>query len=329
MSDYYPNSKLAVKLDPIVEPKRREIQDRQPYKFPKGYINYQTFLELILVSEIRKKVFNYRDDLDVTTAIFCEMSSCWEKENIPIYGLSQETLTLFQNSKIDRKKDLFENLPQSQTTKYCVLLPSGGFKTIGDHYLEVIWIESIRNSEAEPKQFFGESVNSRFINQVKANSQRIKVSGIDTSERSYCVFSDYPSSQENIDNINDDEAWEESAYQIIYNLRNLALQIVMAIEFLPEAIRLNARPLEAINKGFAVKNKPIETATYWQIRQIDLQLKRYIVKSNNNNNSEENHRKSPRAHWRKWHWRRVAVGTDRQGREWRLIPNTFVNPENN
>jgi hypothetical protein len=99
----------------------------------------------------------------------------------------------------------------------------------------------------------------------------------------------------------------------------------MAIEFLPEAVSLDLPAAGASSKGFG-KKPP--TAKFWQIRKVEIEQKRYIVIEKTDGSESENARKSPRPHFRKWHWRRVAVGAERKGREWRLIPNTYVNPEN-
>ena len=209
------------------------------------------------------------------------------------------------------------------------MLPDGSFATYGDEYIEILWIESIRNNEPNPQVLDLELDRGKIGIQINGNSQRIVVSAIDTNEQTYCIASDYPAVDAEISNIDaegdlsDREARHQGGrnLQIITDLKHLALQIVMSIEFLPEAINVPAAT-EAINKGFGKKSP---SANYWQIRQISIEQKRYVLKPKNDD--LEGTRTSPRPHWRKWHWRRVAVGEGRQGREWRLIPNTFVNPE--
>jgi hypothetical protein len=98
----------------------------------------------------------------------------------------------------------------------------------------------------------------------------------------------------------------------------------MAIEFLPEAVSLDSS-VEVPSKGFG-KKPP--TAKFWQIRKVEIEQKRYVVREKTDGSESESRRNSPRPHFRKWHWRRVAVGAERKGREWRLIPNTYINPEN-
>jgi hypothetical protein len=315
---YYPNLQVIKQASPVIDRERSKIGKSKPYKFPKQYINYQTFLELIVVSQLAKKL---PSEFDRTTSLYYAQSSLWDSHNIPVYGISEDTLALFQESRIDTNKDLFEGLPQSQRTQYCILLPSGSFATYGDDYIEVLWIESIRNNDPNPQVLDLELDRGKIGIEINGNSQRIVVSAIDTNEQTYCVASDYPAVAQEIANIDEEGDLSDRNLQIITNLKYLALQIVMSIEFLPEAINVPAAT-EAINKGFGKKSP---SANYWQIRQISIEQKRYVLKLKNDD--AEGTRTSPRPHWRKWHWRRVAVGEGRQGREWRLIPNTFVNPE--
>jgi hypothetical protein len=318
---YYPYIHEFKKLSSILDSQRIEIERRKPYKFPKGYINYQIFLYLFVVSQLGLES-NIQHKLDITDALFHFELSCWDRENIPIYGLSKETFKLFKDSKIDNNKDLFENLPISQTSRYCVLLPSGGFKTYDNNYIEFILIESVRNNSSEPQMSSKAIGEDQILDQINPYSQRIRVFAVDTAEQTYLAFSDYPSVSKGMKNV-DGEDFDEPTREIIDSLDCLALQIVMAIEFLPETIEVSA-PKEAISKGFGRK---VAQESYWQIRQIKVEQKRYIIKSTSDNTSSEDIRRSPRPHWRKWHWRRVAVGKDRQGREWRLIPNTYINPD--
>jgi hypothetical protein len=315
---YYPNLQVIKQASPVIDRERGKIGKRKPYKFPKQYTNYQTFLELIIVSQLAKKL---PSEFDRTTSLYYAQSSLWDSHNIPVYGISEDTLALFQESRIDTNKDLFEALPQSQRTQYCILLPSGSFATHGEEYIEILWIESIRNNDPNPQVLNLELDRGKIGIEINGNSQRIVVSAIDTNEQTYCIASDYPAVDVEISNIDEEGDLSNRNLQIITDLKHLALQIVMSIEFLPEAIEVSAAT-EAINKGFGKKSP---SANYWQIRQISIEQKRYVLKPKNDD--PEGTRTSPRPHWRKWHWRRVAVGEGRQGREWRLIPNTFVNPE--
>jgi hypothetical protein len=76
-----------------------------------------------------------------------------------------------------------------------------------------------------------------------------------------------------IGNIEEGE-FVDGALSIITRLRDLALQIVMAIEFLPEAVSLDLPAAGSSSKGFG-KKPP--TAKFWQIRKVEIEQKRYIV----------------------------------------------------
>jgi hypothetical protein len=86
---YYPNLQVIKQASPVIDRERGKIGKRKPYKFPKQYTNYQTFLELIVVSQLAKKL---PSEFDRTYA----QSSLWDSHNIPVYGISEDTLALFQ-----------------------------------------------------------------------------------------------------------------------------------------------------------------------------------------------------------------------------------------
>lgn len=77
-------------------------------------------------------------------------------------------------------------------------------------------------------------------------------------------------------------------------LRN-ALQIVMAIEFLPESVFLDSAA-EVPSKGFGKKHP---TAKLWQIRKVEIEQKRYIVTEKTDGSESESTSKSPRPHFLK------------------------------
>ncbi|PSB56220.1 hypothetical protein [Chamaesiphon polymorphus] len=318
---YYPELRLIKKISPDANPQRIEIESRKPYRFPKQYISYQTFLEIVVSADIAS---NSPSDFDPTTAHFYNQCNFWDGNDTPIYGLSRDTIALFQESKIDATKDLFENLPASSNrTNYCILLPSRSFPTLNGHYIEILWIECNKNSTPDEKLIQYEFGNGVYGMDVPGNSQKIAISGMDTNGRTFCSFAEYPRVEEKIGDFDGDKM-NDLQYKIVSDLRHLALQIVMAIEFLPEAI-IVATTTAAISKGFGKKTP---AANFWNIRAINIEPKRYIVKPKSSG-SGESERQSPRPHWRKWHWRRVAVGAERKGREWRLISNTYVNPAEN
>ena len=177
---YYPDLQYIKRASPVIDRSRSEIAKCKPYKFPKQYINYQTFLELIVVSQLAKKL---PTEFDRTTSLYYAQSSLWDSDNIAVYGISEDTLALFQESRIDTNKDLFEALPQSQRTQYCILLPSGSFATYGDDYIEVLWIDSIRNNDPNPQVLDLELDRGKIGIEINGNSQRIVVSAIDSNEQ--------------------------------------------------------------------------------------------------------------------------------------------------
>ena len=86
---------------------------------------------------------------------------------------------------------------------------------------------------------------------MQGNSQRIVTSALDTNDCTYCTLANYPKVDLEIENIAEGE-FADGALNIITKLRDLDLQIVMAIAFLPKAVSLDSSA-EVPSKGFGKK----------------------------------------------------------------------------
>lgn len=63
---YYPDLQAAKRISPIVSRQSAEMAKHKPYRFAKQYLNYQTFLDIVVMSQIAKQG---RIEFDPTTAL--------------------------------------------------------------------------------------------------------------------------------------------------------------------------------------------------------------------------------------------------------------------
>lgn len=307
----------------IVKEKQLAIKKDKPYVFPKKYIPYDTFLAIVTSAMFVIKV---KTDWNVCSCHFYIQAAKWNENNTPIYGLSTETLELFTSSTIDDYKDLFENLEESnELVSYCVLLPSKSFPTVNGGFLEILWIEAIQNNTANT-MFATSHVHKGIYNrEIATRKRRIVSGGIDTNGILWCASTIYPkqdddnSTNANIGTI----IMDTNDTKTVLNIREITLQIVMAIEYLPEAIDI---PVNTVSqKGFGATAK---TVSSWHIRNLHIEQKKYINSESSSAQHGDSNR-SVRPHWRKYHWRRFATGKGRINREWRLVKTVLVNSQHN
>jgi hypothetical protein len=302
----------------VSEPKNRQISLKQskPYSFTSKYIPYDLFLGLVVAAEFGVK---FKSDWDITSCHFYTQAAKWDKNNTPVYGLSKQTLSLFDESSIDSRKDLFDNLQElNEPVSYCILLPAKTFPTVGGGFLEVLWIEIIQNNSDSTISISSHVRNGIYERQIESGKRRITSGGVDTDNALWCAATVYPREDDYPTNIGNSNLTNDER-GIAKNIRELTLQIVMAIEYLPEAIETTSATVR--KQGFG---KDTKNTTTWHIRNINIEQKKY-TKNENSTPSSETSRQSPRPHWRKYHWRRVATGKGRIEREWRLIQTVYIN----
>lgn len=304
---------------PAVRKVSRAFQAKYPYKFSQDYIRYSTF------ADIAASILFYAQVAPITDFIthhFWKQINILDRDNTPIYALDRATLELFENSSIANRSELFEDSAvETAPISYCVLLPCGAFATGGGAHLEVLWIESLQNNtDAEIKVDFAFTLNGCYGQRIPPGARQITTTGMDTEAVMWGVTNLYPehiATDPRIDLGSSGQTPQDVA--TMDRIRELSLQILLAIEYLPGSVGVTA-PTN-FKKGFG---KTSTASTVWHPRRLRIERKQYLS-SGKESAVSEGTRKSPRSHWRKYHWRRVAVGTGRSARQWRLIQRTYVN----
>jgi hypothetical protein len=319
MSTNYQDFTEILDLSPQARTICQNLRSKYPYRFGSGYINYKTFSEVFAVV-----IMAARTTLppDMISHHLGRQADVFDRYNTPIYTLDRTTFELFSDSLIANTLDLFAGANSNgEPRHYCILLPSSAFLTEPGASLEVLWIESFNNNtDTELESALTCVGKGIYGSKLAPGSTYIGAGGIDTNGTLWGAKTVYPeptSSEKlnlgGIDTVPTDD-------EVLDRLRDLSLQIIMSIEYLPEAIEVVAPTSRT--RGFS-KSAPAETI--WYPRKISIERKRYLKSDAGESYAEgEKSRNSPRPHWRKFHWRRVATGTGRTQREWRLIQRTYV-----
>lgn len=303
---------------PFVRKHSQQLQSAQPYRFSPDYLSYGTFADLVAVSLVRPRVGPIDD---YASYHLCHQAQLFATENTPVYALDRQTLDLFAQSSIANRADLFDTqLMASDSISYCVILPRESFPTVDGNYLEVLWIESVQNcSDKSPLQQTISLKSSIYQTVLDPGVRHLISGGMDSEGSLWCSTRTYPGKDREPVNLGDVAKTAEDI-AAIDRIGELALQVLMTIEHLSEAVEVV--PAQTTTRGFG---KQSTRQTIWRPRKIAIEQKRYRTTERSGSDAESL-RKSPRPHWRNFHWRRVATGTNRERREWRLIQRTHVNP---
>jgi hypothetical protein len=296
---------------------RSEIKSKRPYVFPKSYINYLDFLQsIILVTN------SYSLTWDAPTTHLFSQTIRWRDRNTPIYVLNPDTLELFGNSTAPVSSDLFADLDLiTEPISYCILLPKGLFPTVDNGYLEVLWIDTIYNSSDRTISLISNLNGRKYSQEVYAKTRQITSGGMDSKGILWCANTPYPKPANERRCNTGSAVMDEFDMDVTERIRNLTLQVVLAIECLPNAVEIIEPVARSIGGFGATRQK--STIETWKPRCLKIDRQNYI-RSDTRRESSGN-RKSPRPHWRKYHWRRVATGMQRTERQWRLIQTTYIN----
>ena len=301
-------------LDSANKQSKQLIKER-PYNFGRGYVNYSHFVNTSVLA------INYDPGTwDGPVCHFVSQSAEWIYGNTPIYTLDAATLKLFENSAAPAKSDLFRDLGlSSEPIRYCILLPTKTFKTINGGFLDYLWIEAIFNDTSKTLNVNSTLGYKKYTRQIAPQSRKITSGGIDTNGTLWCSSTPYPTLPKSKSSDIGSSALDQFDSVICKTIRSITLQIVLAIECLPDAVEVIA-PVSK-TKGFAVgKSNSKETVWYPRRLKLDRQFYTYTKPTG----ISRSNRKPPRSHWRRFHWRRVATGVNRSERQWRLIQTTFV-----
>lgn len=297
---------IARILEEIQLPLLTLIRKERPYRTPKGFIKWEV-LSAILACCIAN-----RDDPRIDRASRLNSYKCalWFVQDAPIYALSPSLLQAFLDSDVLDQRDLLTEFKPPLRT-FMILFPQGGIRTPEGSHLD--WGVVHFADENEPKYSIGSAHGITVPYFVHEHEKNLHWSGVCDDEICWFSGSGVTRSGELIhsDEQHGANQVSEADQKFLAQMRSITLQCLLALSFAPELIELEA----PTSKNGKNSYKPQAT------RSVRWLGKNYSYKRKASNSQG---RKSPRGHWRKAHSRRVAVGKNREGREWRWFPANWI-----
>lgn len=288
------------------------IRTERPYRTPKGFIRWETLSAILACCIVSRD----SPTLDAASRFNSYKCALWFVQDAPLYALSPGLLQAFLDSDVLDQRELFREFDPPLKT-FMVLFPQGMVKTPDGSHLDwgVVHFADIKNPLGSTGDRFGITVpyfeHDHDVNlhwSGVCDDQTVWFSGSGLSRDGELIHSDDEHGRDKV---------TEADREFLAQMRSLTLQCLLALSFSPDLVEVEAiQPQPRINQG--TRSKPSHPVT----RQVRWLGKNYSYKRRAGCFS--NGRKPPRGHWRKAHSRRVAVGKNREGREWRWFPANWV-----
>lgn len=290
------------------------IRTHRPYRTPKGYIKWD-ILSAILACCIENRDHPALDHASRLNSYKCAL---WFVQDAPVYALSPGLLQAFLDSDVLEQRELFADFDPPLKT-FMVLFPQGMVRTPEGSHLDwgVVHFADTKN----PLHSTGSQFGIKVPYLEHEHEKNLHWSGVCDDE--ICWFSGSGLSQTG-ELIHSDEQHgrnkvTEADKEFLATMRSLTLQCLLALSFSPDLVEESVTTVAASTKS---SNSSRSTS----LRKPGLRQVRWLGKdySYKRRPHSVGARKSPRGHWRKAHSRRVAVGKNREGREWRWFPANWV-----
>ncbi len=304
-------SKAIKMLRHQAEPLASHIIEDRPYRTPKSYPHWQELASTIALS--------FSETTSKATLIHNHSCGLWLSQNAPMYTVSTELLRHFEKTDLP----LHPNNSLLQTIAFplssiLVLFPSNAIKTpdggcldwaivrlddantpeFNSGHYRGLNFELLSHQNEYPRSFYWSSIDTKNINWY--GGAWIKEDGSLLIKQS--VLGEIP--------------LNEHDHQFTHHIRLLCLQLFFAACFEPS---LSADSPHHHNTT-AASQSPRKNRS-WTPRALSLPEK----KTTAGKRAATTHA-SPRAHWRRGHWRNQAIGEGRQQRKLTWIKPTLIKP---
>ncbi|MEH2085984.1 hypothetical protein [Nostoc sp.] len=292
-----------------------KILARKNYKIPKSYIQWR---ELAALISMNAPVFNHHS-LDLAQRFTAHRIALWVVQDAPIYCLDSQLLQQFQQTDVGDENLIFRDLiSQIPLHSMMLLLPSKTVMSPEGGYVDFLNIHcsDIRHPEWSEGEKYG--ISPHFLKHEQDICFHFGC--IDTKATLW--FSGWGVNED--DGIIHQQPISYGSAKVgtkddsfVRQLRSLTMQCLMFLTF-ESSGNDDVTFKETINStGFHPLKEPKEKCLYprW-LRDQEKTPTRHI--------RENTSHASPTPHWRRGHWRRVAVGRGRVHRRWNWIKPTFV-----
>jgi len=284
------------------------------YKMPKGYIDWETISGLVSVS-----LSTYRDGGDVSTYIHNAKMALWFVQDAPIYCLTPEIVDAFDRTDVLHKPQVMMNWKPSLPSFFLALpehfvTPDGG---------KIDYLLVSNTSPEHPEWHQGQWKHGTVEEKPEVTENLFHISTVDSNETVWTSVTGIDDKgnlvYEKNANFGSRHLSElvacgaERHREFLETIRNLVLNVMLAIEHTPELFTTVTESETTKSKGFGTNPK---TQLVRFPRWVG---KNYQSKSDPSNPNAI--RGSVRSHWRRGHWRVLEAGE-----RWKQSKRIWIEP---
>lgn len=279
----------------------KEFCDRHPYRTPKGFQRWEVVAALGVASPSLAQAD------DAACKLHAAFWRIWDELTLPVYCLDGDLLQQFSISDIDRLPELLPPGFRPTEEMMLVLLPSGALRSPNSgEYVCLFFVAYHYPGGALPIS--------------TEHPIQISVSAIDSGG---CVWVSGtgvdPGRFVKARNELGADPVDEAEHAFLNGLTAIAVQCLLAREFLPELIGNPPGPGDGSDrKPPSPQAKPGSLSPRWIGQGF---------KPERSSTPRGGSHSSPRPHWRRGHWRSQPIGTGRKERRVVWIKPTMVKAE--
>lgn len=301
---------LHQRQDPVLQIVRRE----RPYRIPKGYMHWDTLSAIVAIS-LASLDPSQPQPSDLASLLNINRLGLWFVQGAPLYCISTPLLRAFEQTDIHEKQSLLEDLNPPLATML-LLFPANSIKTPDGAPLDFAVVHLA--DKRWPQLSTGEACGFKVPYLDHEHEINVHWSGISADET--CWFSGMGLKHDGTILTSDEQLGssvctaEDRAF--LAKMRSIILQCLLGLTYRPDLFENEPIPSSG---GAGRKHKPSHQKERGPLypRWIGKHYSKPIPAGVGSH-------ASPREHWRKGHWKRVAIGVGRIERRWVWIEPTFV-----
>ncbi|MEG4518847.1 hypothetical protein [Microcoleus sp. AT9b-C5] len=323
-------NKMLKRFEKINKDLLADIREETSYRMPSGYISWQVLSQIIAIG-LATCDLEYAK-VDVSAFIHSYRIALWFAHKAPIYCLTHELIEAFDQTDALHKPGVLCGW-QPSLPSFLLALPKGAIYAPDGASIDYLTVSCSNINHPEWNSGKWKSISIHpfkmsyplyFQYSTVDSQETVWTSGTAVSENGNTLIYD-----ENSD-IGRDALTPEDRI-LIKRLRNLIINILLTLEFLPSLVsEIDKKDLPS-PKGFGEKlhkSKTVDRFPRWlgkgfSISHSDsLETLEEVLEENEKTEPKKIH-SSPVAHWRRGHWRVLETGG---GKRWKNAKRIWIKP---
>ena len=316
-----------------------DIREEVNYRMPSEYISWQVLSQVIGIV-LSTCELSYAKT-DISAFLHSYRIALWFAQNAPVYCLTRELIEAFDQTDVLHKPGIMCGWQPSLPT-FLLAIPKGAINTPDGAYIDYLTVSCSdfnhpewnsgkwRNFTIEP---FNQKYPLYFQFCTVDSKETVWTSGTAIDEGGNTLIYDENS------NIGRNTLTPEDRL-FLKRLRNLVLNIILTLEFLPTLVSDIEKKDLLTTKGFGVslnKFKALDRLPRWLGKNFSITKSDSLYKNKETEQTElieqqqieieqnkiNRTHSSPIAHWRKGHWRVLESGG---GKRWKNAQRIWIKP---